>query len=90
MRNTFFADQGQDIFVKDIAFTISQFFEPTKSGIGFGFAVEFDAQVLQALLEGIAPTQLAQHDFVGTPAYILCPHDFVGITRFQNTILVNT
>ena len=46
MRNTFFADQGQNIFIEDFTFAIGQFFETTKSSIGFGFAVEFDAQVL--------------------------------------------
>jgi hypothetical protein len=44
---------------------------------------------LQALLEGIAPAEFAQHDFVGGPAHVFSAHDFVGITCLQHTVLVD-
>jgi len=31
---------------------------------------------LQALLEGVAATELAQHDLVGGPAHVFGAHDF--------------
>jgi hypothetical protein len=84
-----FADQGQDIFIKDLTLTICQFFEFSERGVDIGFAFHLDAQVFQALFERIATTQLAQHDLVGTPAHILRSHDLVGVTRLQYAVLVD-
>ena len=41
------------------------------------------------LFEGIASTEFSQHDLVGAPAHVFCAHDFVGVTRFEHTVLVN-
>jgi len=44
---------------------------------------------LQALLEGVAPAELAQHDFVGAPAHVFGAHDFIGVARFEHAVLVD-
>jgi hypothetical protein len=41
------------------------------------------------LLEGIAATELAHHDFVGRPSHVFGTHDLVGISRFHHAVLVN-
>jgi 3-polyprenyl-4-hydroxybenzoate decarboxylase len=50
--------QGDDVFVKNFALAIGQIFEERKGGVEFGLAVRHDAQLFQALLEGIAPRDL--------------------------------
>ena len=42
------------------------------------------------MLEGVAPAELAQHDFVGTPAHVFRTHDFIGVTGLEHAVLVNT
>jgi hypothetical protein len=47
------------------------------------------AQFLQALLEGIAAAELAQHDLVGAPAHVFGAHDLVGVARLEHAVLVD-
>ena len=82
-------DQSQNVFVKNLALAIGQLLEACESLIDGGFAIQLHTQLLQALFEGVATAELAQHDFVGGPAHIFSPHDFIGVTRLEHAILVN-
>ena len=86
---SFVADQRNDVLIEDLAFAVGKFLELGKGIVDFGLAFQHHAQILQALLEGVATAELAQHDFVGCPAHIFCAHDFIGVTVFQNTVLMN-
>src|SRR5581483_2513979 len=52
-------------------------------------ALELDAELLQPLLEGVAPGQFAEDDLVGAPADILGAHDLVGLARLEYAVLVD-
>ena len=88
-RSRFVTDQGQDVLVKNLAFAVGQLFETRKSGVGFAFTFQTHAQLLQALFEGIPPTEFAQHNFVVAPTHVFGTHDFVGVTRFEHAVLVD-
>ena len=85
-----FADQGQNVFVENITLAISELFEAGKGGIDIGLGLHLHTQVQQALLEGVAPTELAQDQFVGAPAHILGAHDLVSVTCFEHAVLMDT
>ena len=54
-----------------------------------GLGLQLDAEFLQALLEGVAARELAQHDLVGGPAHVLGAHDLVGVARLEHAVLVD-
>ena len=68
---------------------VGQLLEARERGVHFGFRFELDAQLLQALLEGVAARELAQHDLGGGPAHVFGAHDLVGLARLQHAVLVD-
>ena len=85
----FIADQGKNILIKNFAFAVCQVFELDKGIVDVGFTFHRNTEFLQPLLERIAATQLAQHNFIGRPAHIFGAHDFIGVTGFKHTVLMN-
>jgi hypothetical protein len=60
-----------------------------KRGHHLALGLQLHAQLLQALLEGVAAAELAQHDLVGAPAHVLGAHDLVGVARLEHAVLVD-
>ena len=89
LRDALIADQRQNIFVKNLSLAVGQFLEAGKGGVDLGFAVKLHTQLLQALLEGIAPAEFAQHNLVSAPAHIFGTHDFVGVARLEHAVLMD-
>ena len=54
LRNTFIADQGQNILVEDFAFAVGKFLEFCKHKIHVGLGFHLHSRVLQPLFESIA------------------------------------
>ena len=52
-------------------------------------AFELDAELFQALLEGVAPRELAEHDLVRAPPHVLGAHDLVGVAGLEHAVLVD-
>ena len=48
------ANQGDDVFVENVALAVGQVLEARERRIDVGFAVELDSEFLQPLLEGVA------------------------------------
>ena len=88
-RDGFVHDQRDDVLVEDLVLAVGQVLEALEGRVDLGLALQLDAQLLQALLEGVAARQLAQHDLVGGPAHVLGTHDLVGVARLQHAVLVD-
>ena len=84
-----FHRQGEDVLVEDVALAVGELLEARERGVDVGLGLELDAELLQALLEGVAARELAEDDLVGRPADVLGAHDLVGVARLQHAVLVD-
>ena len=89
MGDAFIADEGKNVLVKNFALAVCKILELDEGIVDVGLAFHCNTEFLKALLEGVSPTQLAQHDLVGGPAHVFGAHDFVGVACLQHAILVN-
>ncbi len=81
--------QRLQVLVEDVGLLVGKVLEALEGLVVGVLALEFDADLLQPLLEGAAPGELAEHDPVGRPADVLGGHDLVGLARLQHAVLVN-
>ncbi len=84
-----FHREGEDVLVEDVALAVGELLEAGERGVDVGLGLELDAELLQPLLEGVAPRELAEDDLVGRPADVLGAHDLVGVARLQHAVLVD-
>src|SRR5687768_15615804 len=85
----FLRHQRLQVLVEDLGLLVGQVLEALEGLVVGVLAVEVDAELLQALLEGVAPRQLAQDDLVHAPAHVLGAHDLVGVARLEHAVLVD-
>ena len=89
LRDRFFADQGLQVLVENFVLLVGQILEAREGGVERFFAVQHDAQFLQARAEGIAAGEFAQHQLVRAPAHVLGAHDFVGLAVLEHAVLMD-
>ena len=58
-------DQRLQVLVEDLGLLVGEVLEALEGLVVGLLALELDAELLQALLEGVAAGELAEHDLVG-------------------------
>src|SRR5690606_12068132 len=81
--------QCEDVFIEALGLAIGELLQALEGLVDPLLAVEREAELLQALLERIAPGELAKNDLVGRPAHVFGAHDLVGVALLQHTVLVD-
>src|SRR5258708_31606994 len=81
--------QGLQVLVEDLGLLVGQVLEALEGLVVGVLALELDAELLQALLEGAAARELAEDYLVGAPADVLGGHDLVGLARLDYAVLVD-
>ena len=79
---------GHDVVVRHVLLLVAQRLELLEAGVQL-IGLQHVAQLLQALLEGVAAGVLAQHQIVRGDAHRLGREDLVGLLVCQHAVLVD-
>ena len=82
-------NQCLQILIEDLMLFIGEVFESRKGLIELSFRGKLNPQLCHTGSEGITPGMFPEYHAVGAPAHVLCAHDFIGFTMFQNAILMD-
>ena len=83
-----FPDDRLDVLVINVLLLIRQLFEAHEGAVHV-FLAQIEAQVLQPLIESMAPRVFAHDQPVPGNAYRFRRHDLIGLLMFEHAVLMN-
>ena len=90
MLHSRFNHQTDQIVIENFMLSVCETLEFFKSRQKFIVRFELKSEFVYALLECMSPGVLAQYHFARCPSHILRSHNFVGLSIFDHTVLMNS